>query len=638
MQPQYLSMSAIFGPQVRYTVPLFQRPYVWSRADQWEPLWDDLQALADRVLTAPAKTPVAGHFLGTAVLEQADNPTGTLPRREIIDGQQRLTTLQIILKAAEHALEAARDAAFEEDERRVCDVAARQIGALTSNPAYGDPDEKYKVWPTNLDRPAYQGVVDSSRTEADTLAPSRMSEAYRYFRTCFGDWLTRSSNRGQRAAALAGALKDHLRLIVLDLDENDEPQAIFETLNAHGTPLLPADLIKNWFIWEATKQELPATALYDANWRPFDDDPQYWRSVVGTGHAARARIDTFLQNWLTRRTRKPVPPKHLYDHFLRHVGARPHGVNAPPADVPALMQDIAADAVQFRHIDQATGKTRFETFLKRLKVFDIGVFQPVLMALMRRPGSDSGDLDRIGECFESWLLRRVICGGDTRGYSTFAISLLEVLAELPADEPAARAFAAHLISDKGLGFPTDDQFRSAWMSKPFYGYFRRDRVVTILRAIEESLMGASRLGEPILAFNFDALQVEHILPQQWEEHWPLPAGLERTERDSRVHRIGNLTLVSKKLNPSLSNAAWADRTVNGKMHQGKRSGLNDHSALRLNSRIVTSHPETWDEACIDARSAELFEIACQLWPRPRAQQPSAAPSVAPKELERAEPA
>jgi uncharacterized protein with ParB-like and HNH nuclease domain len=94
MQPTYLPLSQIFGAPARYTVPLFQRPYVWQRETEWEPLWDDISHLADRVLAAGSDQKVAGHFVGTAVLEQVKTPAGTIGCREIIDGQQRLTTLQ----------------------------------------------------------------------------------------------------------------------------------------------------------------------------------------------------------------------------------------------------------------------------------------------------------------------------------------------------------------------------------------------------------------------------------------------------------------------------------------------------------------------------------------------------------------
>src|SRR6185436_7444377 len=133
MQPSYLSLVQMFGAPARYTVPLFQRSYVWNQEEQWEPLWDDIMHLSDRVLAAEHGKPVAGHFLGTVVLEQELTATGTISCREIIDGQQRLTTLQILLKAAQHVLaevEARAQETKDEAAAKESGVAARQVGIL----------------------------------------------------------------------------------------------------------------------------------------------------------------------------------------------------------------------------------------------------------------------------------------------------------------------------------------------------------------------------------------------------------------------------------------------------------------------------------------------------------------------------
>jgi uncharacterized protein with ParB-like and HNH nuclease domain len=95
MQPTYISIGEIFGHQVWHTVPLFQRLYVWGREEQWEPLWDDVSGLLTPIHSRSRGAPITGHFLGTVVLEQTSNKTGGLPRREVIDGQQRLTGVQI---------------------------------------------------------------------------------------------------------------------------------------------------------------------------------------------------------------------------------------------------------------------------------------------------------------------------------------------------------------------------------------------------------------------------------------------------------------------------------------------------------------------------------------------------------------
>lgn len=620
MQPNYLSLAKIFGLEVRHTVPLFQRPYVWSKDEQWEPLWQDISRLADRVLKAGDGEPIAGHFLGTVVLEQAQSRAGSIGRREVIDGQQRLTTLQILLHALQHALALVAKEQAEaghEPQRRKVDVAARQVQALTINPAYDAEEEKYKVWPTNTDRVAFREVMDSESPEALESVQSRMADAYRYFQKVIHEWLHLADRCDGRAVAFASAVKDHLRLIVLDLDDTDEPQAIFETLNANGAPLLPADLMKNWLLWEAARQKISSIqALYEKYWQPFDVDAEFWRTKVGTGHAARARVDTLLQNWLTRRTQEAVGTKHLYDGFLNYASPRnvAPDVLTPARDLQALMADIHMDGLRFREINVPTGKTRFDTFLRRLSMLDFVAFHPLLLELMARSGSSPADRNAAAVILESFLVRRTICWEETRGYGTLAIDLLQALAAAGESAPAAPTLLAKLatFADGPNRWPDDERFMDAWCRHRFYGGIRRSRVMMILQALEEHYQTPGTKGEPIVAFDFSKLEIEHILPQKWERHWPLPTGADaRANREHILHGIGNLTLVSGKLNPTLSNAAWLDHE---KGTRGKWSTLGEHARLQMNHRIVHKFLQSWDESAIKDRALDLFSAAKTIWP------------------------
>jgi hypothetical protein len=618
VQPNYISLSKIFGPDARLTVPLFQRPYVWSREEQWAPLWDDVAALAERVLNADPKKPPAGHFLGTAVLEQVPNAMGSLQVREVIDGQQRLTTLQVLLKAAEHAVAELQARENEEPAKGQVSFAGRRLKSLTGNAAYGSEEEKYKVWPTNDDRDAFRAVMDAQSAVDLTSVSTRLSEAYRYFATQIRAWLD-NGEAAARASALASALSDHLRLIILDLDETDEPQAIFETLNAHGTPLLPADLIKNKLLWEATRQELDLKALYNTYWRPFDADPAFWRAHVGTGHAARPRIDLLLQHWLTRRTLEPVPVKHLYERFLKYlVNSAPEG---EPKDVAveAVLADILEDANNYRRITTPTGHSRFAEFVRRLARLDMVVFQPLLLAAMRRPNAGPADLDSLALVLESYLVRRTICAGQTRGYGTFALKLIEAVEGSDLDRPVGQVVADALAAEDGhLAWPDDQAFWNHWSTRPFYGYLKRDRVLMVLQALEHQHQLGSKLSEPIVSFNFSELQIEHILPQSWEAEWSPPAPpLTYADRTAKLNSIGNLTLVTGRLNASLSNAAWSyPPKPDGTIRRGKREALAEHSQLVLNNRLVSKFADGWDEAGMAQRTDELFKTACQVWPSP----------------------
>lgn len=606
MQPNYISISTLFSAPTRHTIPLFQRPYVWTREDQWEPLWEDIAGLLERLEDRVGDAPVASHFLGTIVLEQVQNATGSLPRREVIDGQQRLTTLQIVLKAAEHALHDAA-AAANGDGTKVS-LAMRQIASLTENLAEGD--ERYKVWPTNEDRAAFQAVLDAVPEHGVDGSAGKMADAYRYFREVFADYLS-SEDAAPRAQRFATALKDYLKLIVLDLDPNDEPQAIFETLNAHGTPLLPADLIKNWLLWEASRQKIDATPLYEKYWRPFDREHVYWRARVGTGHASRARVDTFLQNWLTKETGEVVSAKHIYDRFLRYTAKLKAASQESRVDVEALMRSIRNDADRFERIDKPSDATRFDRFLQRLKSMDLIVFHPLLLAVMARLEPDPQELDRVALVLESYLVRRMICAYQTRGYGTLALRLHKLLANAPEGISQAETLKNQLLSETGSdAWPSDELFRNEWVRRRFYNSLRRDRVLMVLQALELSYQSSADLAEPLMTFDWSKLQIEHILPQSWQEHWPLSEAITPEQRDVSLHGIGNLTLVAEKLNPSLSNAVWVH--PDGK--KGKADALRTHTRLEINRRLLNDHP-VWTDESIETRATALYDDAIIIWPR-----------------------
>ncbi|OAN77239.1 hypothetical protein A8B81_15730 [Sulfitobacter pontiacus] len=605
MQPSYIPISQVFSQDQRFTVPLFQRPYVWNKEEQWEPLWDDILGVLGRLRAREDSAVVASHFLGTIVLEQKPTATGNLPRREVIDGQQRLTTLQILLKAVEHAI-SSQLGSSEGDSKKAIDLAKRQIAKLTANDA--SEEEIYKVWPTNEDRAPFKAVMDCD-TMNTSIAAGRMAEAYVFFHDAAQDFLNKG-DPAEMARILSEAVRNYMRLIVLDLDQGDEPQAIFETLNAHGTPLLPADLIKNWLLWEAARQKLDVTQLYETYWRLFDRDHDYWRARVGTGHAARARIDTFLQNWLSKETGEAISPKHLYDRFLKHaenLKSQDEGFS-----VLELMASIHSDALRYIRIDLPKGNSRFDLFLERLKRLGSVVFYPLLLEVIARSETDPTEADKFGVSLESYLVRRLVCGAQTRSYGSLTLTILKSVRaqdKRPVNEVLDEVLTSLDGSDE---WPSDEEFRRNWVSRKFYGYFKRDRVLMILQAIEHSFQSSNGKVEPLMSFDWSQLQIEHIIPQAWESHWPLPEDVLPEDRKSGIQGIGNLTLVSKKLNPSLSNGPWIDHE-NGK--PGKRSGLNDNTMLIINRKLLDRYRDGFCDSAISARADQLFAVAKDLWPR-----------------------
>src|SRR5271169_6829423 len=157
-----LSIKTVFGQDRRHLVPLFQRPYVWKREVQWEPLWDDIRSVAERL---HADQPTRPHFLGAVVLDQIRKPTGHLECRLLIDGQQRLTKIQIVLAAFADLCETLGQEKYH-----------KALVKLTRNddPMSEDPDEKFKVWPTNVDRDHFHRVMNAESPAA--LLTSRLSQ------------------------------------------------------------------------------------------------------------------------------------------------------------------------------------------------------------------------------------------------------------------------------------------------------------------------------------------------------------------------------------------------------------------------------------------------------------------------------
>ena len=242
--------EVFYMPQ-RLLVPLFQRPYVWSKEGQWEPLWNDVLRVAEKILN---KQETEAHFLGAVVLQQQPADIGALPVRTVIDGQQRLTTLQLLL-----------DAVHEEVGVAGFEAIAKQVQDLVENAEHfvKDPEDRYKVWPTNRDREAFNEVMSAAAPiDYDSLVntKSKMVQCHRYFAQQASEWLHSDDLVAERAHALVQTVSVYLQLVVIELLPNEDAQEIFETLNARGTPLTPADLIKN-LIFQKTRPNKKLIAI-----------------------------------------------------------------------------------------------------------------------------------------------------------------------------------------------------------------------------------------------------------------------------------------------------------------------------------------------------------------------------------------
>jgi len=598
MKVDKLTVERVFDRTERLEAPLFQRPYVWVRDKNWEPLWEAIQTIADKQLKG---LPARPHFLGTIVLEQMPTPTAAMHVRQIIDGQQRLTTLQLIIAAA-------RDLCTKTNEELYAQTFKKLL--INDFPLSNDPADIFKVWPTNADREDFRNVIkaesaalvrkmDHAHPDDNWLIP----DAYLYFYNTFDEWLGSfgTDEFKTKLKTLYATIKDYLLLVVIDLEQDDDAQEIFETLNALGTPLLPADLVKNYLFRVAVFQGEKPNQLYQQYWGKFDKERNYWRKEIGQGRFKRPRLDLFLFHYLTLMRGEEIIISQLFPEYRSFVEQN-NGHNAIKH-----MELFHSYANVYQSFDQFPEKSREGIFFYRLDQLDTSTVLPLLLEVIKRYNTP----DRKGELLEtitdleSFLVRRVICGLTPKNYNKLFVELIKELKKNDDFSASAiRQFLLNQTSDIGR-WPNDEEFKKAWLEIQFYKQLKRAKGRMILEALETALYTGKTEEIQIER----RLTIEHLLPKEWEPHWPLPcvydiieANKMKERRNHLLHTIGNLTLLTKELNPSVSNGPW----------ERKRKEILKHSALNLNRAL----PEVWDEETIQKRAQDLFELALKIWPRP----------------------
>ncbi|USX56234.1 DUF262 domain-containing protein [Lentzea sp. HUAS12] len=622
MQAHTHTPAIIFGHHIRYVVPLFQRPYVWNQDDQWQPLWDDVRTLTERLLDAPQPVygapPVPPHFLGAIVLDQQITPSGFIAARHIIDGQQRLTTLQLLLDAAQWVV-----------EQHGADIDAQALKTLVLNDSTltKHADHVFKVWPTDRDQDAFRAVMDNTVQLPPDPATSKIVQAHEFFVDQITEWADVTGDAakvGARLNALVRALRDHLKIVAIDLEPGDNAQVIFETLNHRGSPLLAADLIKNLIFQLAQAEGADVHYLYNTYWKPLDSD--YWRQLVAQGRRRRPRIDLFLNHWLTMKLLRGVAGDRVFTDFRDHVFTH------RPA-IADLLAELAADAQVYQQMENLAPDSIEGVFHYRvIRALDSAVVSPFLLWILRWSATDMPAQQRTKAitALESWIVRRALTRATAKDLNRM---ILDLLRALDNDGPARAGDTVETVlatqQAESRYWPDDRTLHRVLETQPIYKILTRPRMRMLLEALENSLRGPLGEGQACPR----NLTVEHVMPQAWREHWGADIDGDHNataERDQLVHTLGNLTLVNGKLNPTLSNRPWTDddTATRGLAGGGKRAYLLRHSQLKLNAILVVQHEATWTEHDIRERTSKLVHRIASIWPRPagavRPQQPTSA--------------
>lgn len=585
----------LFNLPQHFVIPLFQRPYVWREDEQWEPLWKDIRRIAELRMAEPRLN--ATHFLGAVVIQSHEAQSKRLTTWNVIDGQQRLTTLQILSDATGALLAEAGHARL-----------AGQLERLTHNDEIyvEDGDSRLKVRHLNKDRHPFDEVMSAEPPvgHADLAhAESQIVAAHAYFSTVVEQWLGTpdATEYDLRAKELTDVLLDGLQLVSIELEAAENSQEIFETLNARGTPLTAADLVRN-FVFQRLAAEGGDTAkAYREDW-PFET--KFWTKEVSVGRNLVSRSSLFLNQWLVARTGEDLSPQATFNRFKSYVELESGHKMAD------LLPVIKEQAEQYESWTEAATRqggslSTPEMAFYRMRASGIEVLKPLLIWLYE-PGRSvpRESVDTIVRAAESWVVRRQLLrlsGSD--------------LGRIVADVIAANTDAeARTLVERVTGqlarlnvtstyWPGDEEVRRTLATEAAYSRFPRGRLRMVLEAVEDHYRAET--GQPQIERK--GYHIEHLLPRSWKDTWPVDTPELAETRQARVHRLGNLTLLTKSLNSKVSNGPWTS----------KRAALQDHNTITLTGRVIkrTEH-EPWNETLIDARTRELIDTLLRVWPVP----------------------
>lgn len=602
MEAKERELGFIKGQKI-YKVPFFQRGYVWDE-ENWSDLWDELVSKKKDC------------FLGSVIIKsEKTSSSDDITYKTVIDGQQRLTTLTIILRAL-------NDSDPTEDK---VDSEIEEFLFYVKKIKTADGKKKkreLKIQHSHIDRKAYTAVIEGEyRNKLDEIKCEdqesvRIFRCYKYFRE-----------------KLSSATEDELRrieakltydtskiLVVIDLDENENEQAIFDTINSAGVKLTNADIIKNALFQNIIYNneggiDEDILQFYQQTWVTYFEKDQEllsaWLAKKVVGRIERTNIDMFLHCYaVIRGIYDPQENKmeELSDCYKKYLKDKNR------AEIKEFVKDLCDHSEVYREyfigFDQLTAftydnqKMRLLHILNCMKVTTFDAY--ILNALMHYPEDKLNQEFHMLECY---VMRNYITSNTnrTKNYNKDSVLLLQGKFD----------FAER--------FAEEDQ-DDIHVEKALKNIRRNSKAALVLFWIElyRHRMKESDLYSVSLNYHF---QLEHIMPQMWNEFWGvsvLPVidkdgnivddEHARAIRGQAVYEIGNMTLLTSTLNNRLRNYPFEDK-VNGKIIAGKfKDGMKKYSSLSISTEITSRVPLVWNEAAITERTERLTKEFLEIWP------------------------
>ncbi len=502
------------------------------------------------------------HFFGAVVGNPEDSFTWV-----VIDGQQRMTTVSLLMLALVHAIEAGDIEAGDED------LAGRLMrNYLESNEGGG---QKFKLKPVKDDRDSYARLFGP---EEHFNEKSKITANYRYFR-----------DRLRKTKFDAKTLWDdgiaNLEVMLLDLEKQDNPQRIFESLNSTGLALKESDKIRNFILMDLTQRE--QNEVYEKYWNEMEKNVDY-------------ATDEFIRWFLVAQTAKTPNKADVYEAFK--VFTKNSGKSAR-----SIAEDLHQFSLYARELERAeTGDRKIDRRLRRANLVFGGVVKPFLWQIYRdfKTGAiGREDFEKILEITESYNFRRLASGIPTSALNRIYAGLYNDIKKLRKhDEPYSEILVYLLLNRRGSGrFPDDSEFREAFQTRDFYAMKTyRGYVFDVLE------QGSSKDVRDIAgAITSNDLTIEHIMPQMLSRQWREELGPDSEEIHSVwVNRVANLTITGY-------NSEYSNRPFGEKMNM---EGGFRNSPFEINNYVKSQ--ESWGLEQLETRSRLLADRALDLWPYP----------------------
>lgn len=558
------TLQELLGGSKQFRVPLFQRTYTWKERDHAQ-LWRDILGLYEFLRLEGQPSEHASHFIGSFVLAPTPS-SATVPAFLVVDGQQRLTTLTLLL------------AALRESASRTDEVAYERITNSYLANQYKSGDDYWKFVPTAEDREAYiaciKGKVAGSGLDL-------ISKAYTFFQV----QLSQPGPDGQPIdlALLEEAIVGKLAIVDITAQPGDNVHRIFESLNATGVGLTQADLLRNYLFMLIPSR---SQAVYEDVWVPMQNDlGAEWLEGL-------ARADLRRRGILVRD-----------DDVYRVQQARLRPLEHDEAAIETEIRDLALRARHYKRVlvpaeEQHPGIRRHLEFLLRWRAT---VTHPLLLHMYgeREEGRlIEAEMEAALLNIESFLVRRFLVGASGKNLNHIFSQLVTALLAEP-DAALIDTVRSHLSGARKY-WANDAEVREAAASRPFYYYGRAEQRRMILERLEEAAQHKEQGSLRTLP-----LTVEHIMPQSLSAEWI--AQLSDTEEDPEqvhrelVHTLGNLTLTG--YNTELSNNPFE-----------RKQQIYGVSHLSLNKDLLEH--EYWGRTEIVQRAVKLAELVIDIWPAP----------------------